>query len=222
MAEIIQEEKGKGGKKKAKKHPPHIDMTPMVDLMCLLITFFMLTTAFSKAKVMDIVLPEKIENPDKQNSPAVAKSRNVNIILGPDNRIFWYPGAVEPADYNNNIFPPLVELDYSETGIRKLLLEKNTTLARKIAEFNDKVIRGEIVLSQDSVAGSIKKLKNDDDTDPFVQIKAYKEATYGNFVDILDEMNICGIGRYMFVDIAWYEEKMVEIATGKTTVASAN
>jgi len=222
MAEIIQEEKGKGGKKKAKKHPPHIDMTPMVDLMCLLITFFMLTTAFSKAKVMDIVLPEKIENPDKQNSPAVAKSRNVNIILGPDNRIFWYPGAVEPADYNNNIFPPLVELDYSATGIRKLLLEKNTTLARKIAEFNDKVIRGEIVLSQDSVAGSIKKLKNDDDTGPFVQIKAYKEATYGNFVDILDEMNICGIGRYMFVDIAWYEEKMVEIATGKTTVASAN
>ncbi|HNY15711.1 MAG TPA: biopolymer transporter ExbD [Bacteroidales bacterium] len=222
MAEIIQEEKGKGGKKKAKKHPPHIDMTPMVDLMCLLITFFMLTTAFSKAKVMDIVLPEKIENPDQQNSPAVAKSRNVNIILGPDNRIFWYPGAVEPADYNNNIFPPLVELDYSATGIRKLLLEKNTTLARKIAEFNDKVIRGEIVLSQDSVAGSIKKLKNDDDTGPFVQIKAYKEATYGNFVDILDEMNICGIGRYMFVDIAWYEEKMVEIATGKTTVASAN
>ena len=49
MAEIIQEEK-EGGKKKAKKHAPHIDMTPMVDLMCLLITFFMLTTAFSKGK----------------------------------------------------------------------------------------------------------------------------------------------------------------------------
>jgi biopolymer transport protein ExbD len=59
MAEIIVEEKG--GKKKAKKHAPHIDMTPMVDLMCLLITFFMLTTAFAKAKVMDIILPEKID-----------------------------------------------------------------------------------------------------------------------------------------------------------------
>ncbi len=55
-----------------------------------------------------------------------------------------------------------------------------------------------------------------------MQIKAYKEATYGNFVDILDEMNICGIGRYMFVDIAWYEDKMVELATGKTTLASTN
>ena len=37
----------------------HIDMTPMVDLMCLLITFFMLTTAFSKPKVMVITMPEK-------------------------------------------------------------------------------------------------------------------------------------------------------------------
>jgi hypothetical protein len=62
MAEIIQEEKGK--KKGGKKHPPHIDMTPMVDLMCLLITFFMLTTAFSKAKVMEIVLPEKLKDPN--------------------------------------------------------------------------------------------------------------------------------------------------------------
>jgi len=221
MAEIIQEEKSKGGKKKAKKHPPHIDMTPMVDLMCLLITFFMLTTAFAKAKVMDIVLPEKIDTPDEQRS-MVAESRNVNIILGPDDRIFWYPGAVKPEEYNNNIFPPLVELDYSATGVRQLLLDKNKTLAKNIREFQDKVLKGELVLTQDSVAGSIKKLKADDDTGPFVQIKAYKESTYGNFVDILDEMNICGIGRYMFVDITWYEEKMVEIATGKTVVASTN
>jgi biopolymer transport protein ExbD len=221
MAEIIQEEKGKGGKKKAKKHPPHIDMTPMVDLMCLLITFFMLTTAFAKAKVMEIVLPERIDNPQEQNSPTVAKSRNVNILLGPDNRIFWYPGSVEPSDYNNNIFPPLVELDYSATGVRQLLIDKNKTLARKIAEYQKEVVEGKYgTLSQDSVAGAIRALKSQDDTGPFVQIKAYKEATYGNFVDILDEMNICGIGRYMFVDIAWYEEKMVELATGKATLAS--
>jgi biopolymer transport protein ExbD len=219
MAEIIQEEKGKGGKKKAKKVPPHIDMTPMVDLMCLLITFFMLTTAFSKAKIMEIVLPEKIVDPN-QKPPPIPAARTVNIILGPNNKIYWYPGVVKPEEYDNNIFPPLVELDYSATGIRQLLLDKNRTLARKIAEFNLKVTKGEIVLSQDSIAGSIRKLKTDDDTGPIVQIKAYKEATYGNFVDILDEMNICGIGRYMFVEITWYEEKMVELATGKTTLTS--
>ena len=92
MAEIIQEEKGKG-KKKAKKHAPHIDMTPMVDLMCLLITFFMLTTAFSKAKVMEIILPEKIKDPTKQEAPRIAASRTLNIILGPDNKVYTYPGT---------------------------------------------------------------------------------------------------------------------------------
>jgi len=55
-----------------------------------------------------------------------------------------------------------------------------------------------------------------------VLIKAYKEANYGNFVDILDEMNICGIARYTFVDIAWYEEQMVEKAAGITPTASAS
>ena len=72
MAEIIQEEKA-GGKKKAKKHAPHIDMTPMVDLMCLLITFFMLTTAFSKAKIMEINLPEKLK--DKNIEPPKISSK---------------------------------------------------------------------------------------------------------------------------------------------------
>ena len=65
MAEIIQEEKGGGGKKKAKKLLPHMDMTPMVDLMMLLITFFMLTTSLSKAKVMEITLPDKITDPTR-------------------------------------------------------------------------------------------------------------------------------------------------------------
>ena len=65
MAEIIQEEEKLAGRKKLRKHAPHIDMTPMVDLMCLLITFFMLTTAFSKSKIMEIILPE----PQKEDAP---------------------------------------------------------------------------------------------------------------------------------------------------------
>jgi len=221
MAEIIQEEKG--GKKKAKKHAPHIDMTPMVDLMCLLITFFMLTTAFNKAKVMEIVLPEKLKDPNQQ-APAVQASRTLNIILGPDNKIFWYPASVKPEEFNNNppILPPLNETDFSATGVRQLLTERNRTLARKIKDFQDQVISGKIVISADSLRASISQLKKVDDTGPIVLIKAYKEAKYGNFVDILDEMNICGIAIFMFVDIAWYEEKMVETAIGAAPAATAS
>jgi biopolymer transport protein ExbD len=211
MAEIIQEEKGKGGKRKTKKHPPHIDMTPMVDLMCLLITFFMLTTAFSKAKIMEIILPEKLQDKN-QDAPKISASRTLNIILGPDNKLFWYPGNVKEEEFKN--LPPLFETDYSADGIRKLLLERNRTLARRIADFKDQVISGKINITQDSVQGAISELKKVDDTGPIVLIKAYKKANYGNFVDILDEMNICGIARYTFMKIAWYEDEMVEKASG--------
>ena len=212
MAEIIQEEKA-GGKKKAKKHAPHIDMTPMVDLMCLLITFFMLTTAFSKAKIMEINIPEKIKDKTIE-PPKIAAARTLNIILGPDNKIYYYPGVIKEEDYNN--LPPLYETDFSANGIRAKLLEGNKTLARKIADFKNEVLTGKIVMSPDSVQKQISKLKTDDDTGPIVLIKAYKKANYGNFVDILDEMNICGIARYNFVPIAWYDERMVEKAAGIT------
>src|SRR5512133_2353786 len=149
MAEIIQEEKGKGGRKKT--HPPHIDMTPMVDLMCLLITFFMLTTAFSKAKVMEINLPEKIKDPN-QEAPRVAKSRTLNLILGPNNKIYFYPGSVDPEQYSN--LPPVTELDFSteQNGLRFFLLERNRSLFRKIDEYKAEVTKGTFgTLDQDSV-----------------------------------------------------------------------
>jgi biopolymer transport protein ExbD len=217
MAEIIQEEK-EGGKKKAKKHAPHIDMTPMVDLMCLLITFFMLTTAFSKPKIMEIILPEKLKDKDKKNqdAPKIAKSRTVNIILGPENKVYWYPGLVD--DPKNP--PPLQVTDFSATGIRSLLLDRNRALFKKITQFNDDVISGKITIPRDSVQNAIRKLKSDDDTGPIVLIKAYKTANYGNFVDILDEMSIVGIARYTFVDLNWIEEKMVENTLGITPASA--
>ncbi len=215
MAEIIQEEKG-GGKKKAKKHAPHIDMTPMVDLMCLLITFFMLTTAFSKPKVMDITLPEKIKKNEKPPDVKIAASRTINVILGPDNKIYYYTGRV--TDPKNP--PPLQETDFSPTGIRQLLLDRNNALFKKIEQYKADVTAGKINVPRDSVQSEIRKLKNDDDTGPIVLIKPYKLSTYGNFVDILDEMSIIGIARYTVVDIYPIEEIMLEKTLGITSAAA--
>jgi hypothetical protein len=183
----------------------------------------MLTTAFAKAKVMDIILPEKVKDPTKQEAPRISASRTLNIVLGPGDRLFWYPGNVKPEEFNN--LPPLFETNFSQdsvNSIRKLLLERNATLAKSIAAKNDLVTRGELVVSQDSLHNIISKIKSDDATGPIVLIKAYKKANYGNFVDILDEMNICGIAIYMFVDIAWYEEKMVETAIASASATSTN
>jgi biopolymer transport protein ExbD len=211
MAEIIQEDKHKGGKKKPKKHSNHIDMTPMVDLMCLLITFFMLTVAFSKPKVMDIILPEKIQKNEKVEPPKIADSRTLNIILGPDDKVFWYPGKADAASP-----PPLQETDFSDTGIRQVLFEMNKALATKIGELQKKVLRGELRITPDSVRSAIKSIKKEDDTGPIVLIKAYKTSKYKNFVDIIDEMSIVSIATYIFTDINWVEEGMVVTALGGT------
>src|ERR1035437_4326351 len=77
---------GKGGKKRAKKQSTRIDMTPMVDLGFLLLTFFVLTSTFSKPKSMEISFPappEKIED-----QPPV--KNGLTILLTKDHRIFYY------------------------------------------------------------------------------------------------------------------------------------
>ncbi|MFN8210420.1 MAG: biopolymer transporter ExbD [Bacteroidales bacterium] len=212
MAEIIQEEKHEGGKRKPKKHGTHIDMTPMVDLMCLLITFFMLTLAFSKPKIMEIVLPEKLKKNEKVDAPKAVGSRTINLILGPENKIYYYNGKADDP----KTAPPLQVADFSSGpgGIREMLLERNKALFKKIQQFQDDITSGKIVMPRDSVTPALRKLKNDDDTGPIVLIKAYKTSNYGNFVDILDEMSIIGIARYTFMDINWVEEKMIEDKLG--------
>jgi len=218
MAEIQEAAPKKGGKKKFKKVPAHVDMTPMVDLMCILITFFMLTTAFTKPKIMEIVLPEKIKKNETVEPPKIAKSRTLNIILGPENKVFWYPGI---ADDPKNL-PPLQETDFSPEGIRKVLLERNRALFRKVSQFNDDVIAGKIEIPRDSLQSAIRALKRDDDTGPIVLIKAYEEAKYANFVDIIDEMSICDIARYTFVDLNWIEEQMIKNTLGITTTPGSS
>jgi len=216
MADIQVEDKSRGGKKKPKKGDARVDMTPMVDLMSLLITFFMLTAAFSKPKVMDIVLPEKLKKDEIVEPPKIAESRTLNIILGPDDVVYWYPGKADPD------VTILQETDFSATGIRQVLLERNRALFRKIDQFEKDVISGKINIRQDSLRSAISQLKKDDDTGPIVLIKAYKTSKYKNFVDIIDEMSIVGIARYTFTDIDWIEEKLVVDAVNRATpVASA-
>ena len=216
MAEIIQEDKQNGGKKRPKKHSTQIDMTPMVDLMCLLITFFMLTTAFAKPKVMEIALPEKIKKNEKVEPPKIAESRTLNIIMGPNDKVFWYPGKADPA-----ALVPLQETNFSATGIRQVLLDRNRALFKKIEAFKDDVTAGKIEIKQDSLQSAIRQLKKSDDTGPIVLIKFYKKAKYKNFVDIIDEMSIVGIAIYIVTDINWIEEQMVEHALGIPSTSSA-
>jgi len=206
MAEIIQEEgKHKGGKKKAKKFSTRIDMTPMVDLMCLLITFFMLTTAFSKPKAMDITMPEKKDDPEVK-APEIAADRTINVLVSGNDQIYYYFGAADP----NKPLPQLNKSDYSKDGIRKVLLLRNKTVFKAVTELRDKVIKGELVMADSTLNRKIRELKKSDKNAPIILIKADEKAKYRNMVDIIDEMAITNIANYAIVDITPVELKMIQ------------
>ena len=209
MAEIIQEEgKQKGGKKKAKKFSTHIDMTPMVDLMCLLITFFMLTTAFSKPKVMEITMPEKTEDNKPKDAPLISASKTLNILLSGNDNIYYYYGVADP----NKPLPDLIKTDYSKDGIRKVLLNRNKIVFKAVYDLRQKVIKGDLVMADSTLNSKIKELKKSDKDAPIILIKADDKAKYKNIVDIIDEMAITTIASYAVVDISPTELKMIENA----------
>lgn len=114
MAEIDQSGGGKkGGKKRSKKASTKIDMTPMVDLGFLLITFFMLTTTLSKPVTMQLNMPDKTDT--KETSP-VKLSETLTVI--PDEKgIYYYQGIPTEAGTK------LEKTNYSKDGIRAVLFD---------------------------------------------------------------------------------------------------
>jgi len=208
MAEIIEQEKGKkGGKRRPKKQSTRIDMTPMVDLMCLLITFFMLTTAFSKPKVMVITMPEK--KTEKEPEVKIAAWRTLNILLTGDDLVYYYTGEANPK---KPPLPTLIKSDFSKDGIRKVLLEKNKDLFRQITEYRDKRVSGKLLVADTTAESAIKKMKKEDMKGPIVLIKADEKAKYRDVVNIIDEMAICNIASYAVVDIFPIELEMLKTA----------
>jgi biopolymer transport protein ExbD len=104
-----EEKPRKGGKKhkKKKRVAIRIDMTPMVDVAFLLLTFFMLTTVFSKPQTMEINLP-----PDQETKVEVAESNLLTILVDSDGTLFYNIGKDAPK-----------KIAFKE--LRPLLVQKN-------------------------------------------------------------------------------------------------
>ncbi|MFM8431182.1 MAG: ExbD/TolR family protein [Bacteroidota bacterium] len=210
MAEVQQQDggsdKGKHKKIRAKKASTHIDMTPMVDLAFLLLTFFILTTTFSKPKCMDITMPvkDKIEEEDRTKVPA---SQTMSILLTENNRIIWYKGIDDPTQ------PPVTNIaDFSQDGarsIRKALLKENALVNSLVAQVEADVKRGAIVNHPDSIKKAKARVKGEK-KGLIVLIKPDDKSKYNNLVDILDEMLVCNVGRYAIVDLSESEKELIK------------
>ena len=106
------------GRRRSKKMSTRVDMTPMVDLAFLLLTFFMLTTTFAKPYVMRLTMPVADGEPT-----AVPASRGMTVILGKNHRVHYYFGLNQPAD-KSVAAARLETTDFGPRGIRQVLLSR--------------------------------------------------------------------------------------------------
>lgn len=187
MAEIAENPQGGGGKKgRGKKASPRVDLTPMVDLAFLLITFFMFTTTLAKPKAMQIALP-KTDDVDPSTQTKIDDDVVLTVLLAPKNVILYYFGSAEKAAADPNAVKSTT-FD-KENGIRKIILDKKKAVA---------ALPGGI--------GVDKKGNNK----LMVLIKAVDSSVYGNMVDILDEMHIADIKFYALLPISDPEKTLVD------------
>jgi len=86
------------GVKKAKKASTRVDLTPMVDLGFLLITFFIFTTTMSQATAMKLFLPKDTDKPEEQNK--AKESGALTLLLGKNHSVYYYEGTLDPSASN--------------------------------------------------------------------------------------------------------------------------
>ena len=210
MAEVNTEDSGGGHgkheKKRAKKASTRIDMTPMVDLAFLLLTFFVLTSTFSKPKTMEINFPAKSEDPSKD----MKVNNALTFIMTKDNGLFYYAGEFYPEGNDKGKEPTkLIKTDFSSEGLHKLLLERNKPTVEAIEQLVEKLKKKEIADTTYKRLAVAEKGKKEALT---VLIKADDKAVYKNVIDVIDELNICNIGKYAVVDMMPKELELLNVA----------
>jgi len=183
------------GVKKAKKLSTHLDMTPMVDLGFLLITFFIFTTTMSSPTTMELYMPKDTDKDDDQNK--AKESGALTVMLSKDNHVYYYEGQLK-EDASNFI-------STNFAGIRKVIIDKK----KAVIEAHQHDAGCEKIWAKN---GGDKKSCLDKDL--VVVIKPGELATYKNTVDILDEMTITNIKRYAMVDLFEAEKALINKTEG--------
>ena len=207
MAEVPGGEGGGGGgrhqKKRAKKGSTRIDMTPMVDLAFLLLTFFILTTTMYKPSTLQLTFPVP---PEEDQPKELDKVNNaLTLFLTKADRIVYYKDAFKPGETQMSVT--------NFKDVRKMLVEMNKSTFDRIndlaRQFNEKKITEEVF---DSLKNEAQKKKEA----LYVIIKPEKDARYRNMIDIVDEMDITGIGKYAVQDtIKPDEQALIDIEKAK-------
>src|SRR5215510_5947217 len=184
------------GVKKAKKLSTRVDMTPMVDLGFLLITFFIFTTTMSSPKALNLNMPKDTKNEEELNK--AKESGALTIMLGKDNGFYYYEGQLAPdgSNFKSANFATIRD---------EIINKKKEVIKTHVHDDNCPKIWAENKGDKNSCL----------DRDFVVVIKPDEDATYRNTVDMLDEMTINNVKRYAMIDITPQELEVVH-ATEKS------
>jgi biopolymer transport protein ExbD len=211
MAEVNTGDEGGGkkkhAKKRAKKSSTRIDMTPMVDLGFLLLTFFILTTTFNKPQAMEINMPIKDKDLTEDQKNKVPANHTLNLLLTDKNVVYWYFGVADPA----KPLPSLTKTNYSKDGIRKMLIAQSNerhNAFNQIELWKKEASTGKI--TEEEMKEKIKVFRETNKMSSLiVLLKPDKQSNYKNIVDALDEMAICNIGSYALLESNDLENQMI-------------
>jgi len=119
------------GAERIKKADLKIDMTPMVDLGFLLMSFFIFTTEISKPTVTNLNMPH-----DGSPTPIPA-SKSLTILLGNDDHVFYYSGDMNEAIKNKEI----IQTSYNElSGIGHIIRQKQNQLSKRNADIKELIV----------------------------------------------------------------------------------
>lgn len=201
---------------KQKKKQTRVDFTPMVDMMMLLITFFMLCTTLSKPQAMQLVMPSNDQNMTEEDKSVTKASHTITIFLGGNDKIYHIDGLPNYED------PSCIkETTWGKDGIRKVLInhttEEGINPVAKIMVAKQKLDEKKVStnMSDEAYQKELSELKNgkiDGEKIPTLTIiiKPLDTASYKNMVDALDEMQICSIGKYVIDKVSPNDEKLLQ------------
>ena len=165
---------GKGGKVRSKKSNAKVDLTAMVDLAFLLITFFMLTTSLSKPQSMDLGLPDKEDKDKPEKDIKVDQRRTMTIIMGKDNKLKWFHGLLEAPEPNGKP----TDAVYGKNGLRKEILKRVVSIPQATGNKD----KGLIVIIKPSKKSTYRNL-----VDVLDEMAISKVPTYAIVNDITPE-----------------------------------
>jgi biopolymer transport protein ExbD len=158
--------RGRGGRR-SKKLSTRVDMTPMVDLGFLLITFFMLTTTMAKPQALPLIMPA-----DGESTP-VPESKSLTLLVENNNSVAWYEGLImeegQQVKLNRSNFS-------MQTGIGNVIRDKQRRVARAYGSADALVVMIKV-----AEGGSYRNM-----VDALDEMKINRVARYA-VVDITEE-----------------------------------